>query len=107
MFYLIELEHSSRLLNPTEYFFDILNEFIRSKIVNFHFIIKRMLWFNIPFQFDDNNNKSEIFIDFMYHQLVPELLEGTMIVLNNNYLSEEFMVEILKRVFRIFFYDLF
>jgi hypothetical protein len=56
-----------------------------------------MLWFHIPFQFNENN-KSEIFIDFMYHQLIPELLEGILIVFNNNHLSEKFMVEILERL---------
>jgi len=53
-----------------------------------------MLWLTIPMQFNNNNNKSEMFIDFMYYQLIPELLEGTMIILNNNHLSEEFMIEI-------------
>jgi len=91
--YIFLLEHSSRLLNSTEYFFDILNECIRLNIINYHFIIKRMLWLTIPMQFN-NNNKSEIFIDFMYYQLIPELLEGTMIILNNNHFSEEFMIEI-------------
>lgn len=93
MFYLIE--HSSRLLNPEEYLFDILNDCVRLNIINFHLIVKRMLWYNIPF--DENNIKSDIFIEFMYHQLIPEVLEGTMIVLKNNYLSEEFMVKIKKR----------
>jgi len=61
-----------------------------------------MLWFTIPFQFD-NNNTSEIFIDFMYHQLIPELHEGTMIILNNNHLSEEFMVDISKKLIKSIF----
>ena len=58
---------------------------------DYHLIIKRMLWFTIPLIFDDYN-KSEIFIDFMYHQLVPELLEGTMIIIKNNHFSNELMV---------------
>jgi hypothetical protein len=90
-FFLISTEHSSRLLNPTEYLFDILNECIRSNITDFHLIIKRTLWFTIPFQFT-NYNKSEMFIDFMYHQLIPELLEGTLIIQNTNHLSTELMV---------------
>jgi hypothetical protein len=85
------IEHSSRLLNPEEYLFDILNDCIRLKISDFHLIVKRMLWFNIPF--DENNIKSDMFIDFMYHQLVPDLLEGTMIVLHNNSLSDQLMVK--------------
>ncbi len=50
-----------------------------------------MLWFTIPIIFDQNNT-SEIFIDFMYHQLIPELLEGTMIIIKNNHFSDELMV---------------
>ena len=87
------IEHLSRLLSPTEYVFDILSECTRSNVIDFHFVVKRMLWFNIPFLFDDSNHQSELFIDFMYHQLVPELHEGTMIVLNNNYLPVELMVK--------------
>ncbi|CAF3383714.1 unnamed protein product [Rotaria sp. Silwood1] len=86
-------ENSSRLLNPSEYLFDILSECVRANIDDYHLIIKRMLWFTIPMILDDNN-KSEIFIDFMYHQLVPELLEGTMIVIKNNHLSDEIMQQI-------------
>ncbi len=84
-------EQSSRLLNPTEYLFDVLSECVRSKMVDYHLIIKRMLWFITPMTFDDND-KSDIFIDFMYHQLVPELLEGTMIVIKDNQFSDEMMV---------------
>ena len=89
-------EQSSRLLNPTEYLFDILSECVRSKMVDYHLIIKRMLWFTTPITFDDDD-KSEIFVDFMYHQLVPELLEGTMIVFKDNQFSDEMMVETKKR----------
>lgn len=86
------IENSSRLLNPNEYLFDILSECVRSNAVDFHLIVKRMLWFTVPMIFDDQN-KSEVFIDFMFHQLVPELLEGTMIVIKNNQLSDEIMVK--------------
>jgi hypothetical protein len=86
------IEHSSRLLNPMEYLFDILSECVRSNMVDYHLIVKRMLWFTIPLTFDVEN-KSEIFIDFMYHQLVPDLLEGTLIVIKNNHFSDELMVE--------------
>ncbi|CAF3639551.1 unnamed protein product [Adineta steineri] len=85
-------EQSSRLLNPTEYLFDILSECVRSNMTDYHLIIKRMLWFTIPMIFDDN--KSDIFIDFMYHQLVPELLEGTMIIIKNNHFSDDLMQQI-------------
>jgi hypothetical protein len=61
-------------------------------MVDYHFIVKRMLWFNLPIISDSQNNNSEIFIEFMFHQLVPELLEGTMIIINNNHLSDELMV---------------
>jgi len=50
-----------------------------------------MLWYNIPFEV--NNIKFQIFMEFMYHQLIPEVLEGTMIILKNNHLSEEMMVK--------------
>jgi hypothetical protein len=60
-------------------------------MVDYHLIVKRMLWFTTPMIFDENN-KSDIFIDFMYNQLVPELLEGTMIVIKNNQFSDEMMV---------------
>ncbi len=84
-------DQSSRLLNPTEYLFDILSECVRSNMTDYHLILKRMLWFTIPIIFDQNNT-SEIFIDFMYHQLIPELLEGTMIIIKNNHFSDELMV---------------
>ena len=71
--------------------FDVLSECVRSNMVDYHLIMKRMLWYTIPMTFDDNN-KSEMFVDFMYHQLIPELLEGTMIVIKNNHLSDELMV---------------
>ena len=85
-------EQTSRLWNPTEYLFDILSECVRSKMVDYHLIVKRMLWFTTPIIFDDNNT-SDVFIDFMYHQLVPELLEGIMIVIKDNQFSDEMMVE--------------
>ncbi len=95
-FYQIKIENSSRLLNPSEYFYDILNEYHRSNITNYHFIIKRILWYHIPFQLTDHD-QSDIFTDFMYHQLLPELLDGKMIVLNNNHhLSEQSMVKIFE-----------
>lgn len=84
-------EQSSRLLNPTEYLFDILSECVRSNMVNYHMIVKRMLWFTIPMKLDESD-RCQIFIDFMYHQLIPELLEGTMIVIKNNHFSDEMMV---------------
>ncbi|CAF0977130.1 unnamed protein product [Adineta steineri] len=88
-------KYSSRLLNLTEYLFDIFNDCIRLNIDDFHLIIKRMLWFTIPFQMNHDDKKSEIFIDFMYHQLIPEFLDGTMIILNNNNnLSDDLMQEI-------------
>ncbi|CAF3546374.1 unnamed protein product [Rotaria sordida] len=93
IFIVIASEYSSRLLNPTEYLFDIISECARANIIDFHLIIKRMLWFNIPSVFN-TNNQSEMFIHFMYHQLIPELLEGTMIILNNNHLSDLLMQEI-------------
>lgn len=93
LFLIFQIEHTSRLLNPTEYLFDILNDCIQSKIINYHLIIKRILWFTIPFQFDINN-QSEIFINFIYHQLLPEFLEGIMIILKNSCFSEEFIEEI-------------
>ncbi|CAF1240131.1 unnamed protein product [Adineta ricciae] len=86
-------DQSSRLLNPTEYLFDVLSECVRSNMVDYHLIMKRMLWYTIPMTFDDNN-KSEMFVDFMYHQLIPELLEGTIIVIKNNHLSDELMQSI-------------
>jgi hypothetical protein len=60
-------------------------------MVDYHLIVKRMLWFTIPLIFDDKNT-SESFIDFMYHQLIPELLEGTMIIIKDNQFSDELMV---------------
>lgn len=86
-YYFVLIEYSSRVLNSTEYFFDILNEYTRLNIINYHFIIKRILWFDLSLQFSD------MFIDFMYHQLISILFEGTIILLNNNYhLSEELIV---------------
>ena len=61
-------------------------------MVDYHLIVKRMLWFTIPMMYDEENT-SETFIDFMYHQLVPEVLEGTMIVIKENNFSDELMVE--------------
>jgi hypothetical protein len=88
------LESSSRLVDPSEYLFDILSECVRSTMTNYHFIVKRMLWFHLPLKIDaQQQNKSDGFIDFMYHQLVPELLEGTMIVINNNHLPDQSMVD--------------
>ncbi|CAF3339033.1 unnamed protein product [Rotaria socialis] len=86
-------DHSARLLDSREYLFDITNECFRVNMIDFHFMMKRILWFNIPFTFN-TNNQSETFIHFMYHQLIPELLEGTMIILNNNHLSDELVQEI-------------
>jgi hypothetical protein len=83
-----------------EYLFDILSECVRSNVIDYHLIVKRMLWFTIPFTLDNNNNKSEIFMDFMYHQILPELLEGIMIVLNNNHLSDELTVKYSDKLIR-------
>jgi hypothetical protein len=94
----LKIEHSSRLLIPTEYLFDILNEYNQSNITNYHFIIKRILWYHIPISFIDHN-QSDMFIDFMYHQLLSELLDGKIIVLNNNHqLSEQLMVKNFLKV---------
>ena len=61
-------------------------------MVDYHLIVKRMLWFTTPMIIDEKNT-TETFIEFMYHQLVPELLEGTMIIIKNNELSDELMVK--------------
>lgn len=90
--FIFSIEQSARLLDPTEYLFDVLSECVRSHIPDYHLIVKRMLWFNLPIIHDPASSKADLFIDFMYHQLVPELLEGTMIVIKNNYLSDEMMV---------------
>lgn len=66
-------------------------------MTDYHLILKRMLWFTVPILVDDNK-KSELFIDFMYHQLIPELLEGTMIIIKNNHLADELMVLIKKNI---------
>lgn len=88
----VNLDVSSRLLDPGEYLFDILSECVRSSLSDYHLIIKRMLWFTIPLKLNEQETNSQFFIDFMYHQLVPELLEGLLIVIKNNYLSDELMV---------------
>ena len=75
-----------------EYIFDILNEYARSNINNYHLIIKRTVWFDLPLELSDLQ-QSELFVDFMYHQLIPEFVEGTWIILNNHQLSEESMVK--------------
>jgi len=85
-------DQSSRLLNSTEYLFDILSECIRSNVTDYHLIIKRMLWFTNSMISKEKIHQSEIFIDFMYYQLVPEFLEGILIVLLNNHFSDELMV---------------
>ncbi|CAM4880089.1 unnamed protein product [Rotaria socialis] len=90
IFIISTTENPSRLLNPNEYLFDILSECVESKMTDYYLIIKRMLWFNIPMIFD-NNDKSEMFINFMYHQLVPELFEGTMIAIKDNHISDDLM----------------
>ena len=87
----IFLEYTSRLLNPTEYVFDILNEYTRSNINNYHLILKRTVWFDLPLQ-RSADAQSDMFVDFMYHQLIPEFLEGTSIVLTKNQLPDESMV---------------
>lgn len=50
-----------------------------------------MLWFNIPMTLS-NNNQSEIYIHCMYNQILPEFLDGTMIILKNNHMSDDLMV---------------
>ena len=42
------VEHSSRLLDPSEYLFDVLSECVQSHVPDYHLIVKRMLWFNLP-----------------------------------------------------------
>lgn len=96
-------ENSSRLLDPAEYLFDVLSECVRSNMVDYHFIVKRMLWFNLPILVDNQSSNSELFVEFMFHQLVPELLEGTMIIIKNNHLSDELMVGFeAKAAFAVF-----
>ncbi|CAF0846167.1 unnamed protein product [Adineta ricciae] len=93
IFIISDTKNISRLLTPAEYIFDVLNECIRSNLTDFHLIIKRMLWVTIPFVLTSDTH-SEMFINFMYHQLVPELTDGKMILLFNNHLSDELMQEI-------------
>lgn len=86
------LEHTSRFLNPKDYLFDIINEYLQSNKLDFHFTMKRILWFNIPLTFS-HDNQSDIFINLIYHQLVSDLLEGTMIIFDANHLSDQLMVK--------------
>lgn len=63
-----------------------------------------MLWFTNSMISKEKTHQSEIFIDFMYYQLVPEFLEGILIVLLNNHLSDELMVRrksLMKYLFLI------
>jgi hypothetical protein len=48
-------------------------------MVEYHLIIKRMLWFTLPILADYQSGISDLFVDFMYHQLLPDLLEGATI----------------------------
>lgn len=70
-----------------------MNECIQLKIFNYHFILKRILWFTIPYQYDINN-QLETFINFMYNQIIPDYLEGLMIIFNDNHFSQQLIEDI-------------
>ncbi|CAF1159280.1 unnamed protein product, partial [Didymodactylos carnosus] len=87
--YVISSEHTSRLLNPTEYILDILSECLRTNIGEYHFIVKRLLWYFLPLKFDN-----ELFINSMYNQIMPDYLDGTMIIVQKHEFTDERVQEI-------------
>lgn len=52
-----------------------------------------MLWYHIPIEITEQY-PSDLFIEFMYYQLLPEFREGLMINCKNNHLSDELIVRI-------------
>lgn len=70
----------------------MLHECARANIGESHLILKRVLWTAVPFLLK-NNTQSELFIDFMYYQLLSDFIDGRMLVLPNHHLSGDQMVQ--------------
>jgi myosin-15 len=74
-FFSKQIEKTARPLNRCEYIFDIVTEL--SKLNNeFYLIFKRILWF-FPLKFE-----TEGFVDMMYNQIIPDYLEGLIVVID-------------------------
>lgn len=78
-------EKAARPLNRSEYIFDIITEL--TKLNNeFYLIFKRILWY-FPLKFD-----CESYIDMMFNQILPDYVEGLVIVTDMNKLSNDLNV---------------
>jgi myosin XV len=88
------LEKAARPLNRCEYIFDVITEL--TKLNNeFYLIFKRILWY-FPLRLE-----SDPYIDMMYNQILPDYVEGLVVVTNsNNKLSSHLNVS-FRTLFRI------
>lgn len=85
IYYVVEAEKTARPLNRGEYIFDVITEL--TKLNNeFYLIFKRILWY-FPLHFD-----ADSFIDMMYNQILPDYVEGLVISINNNKISNHLNV---------------
>lgn len=80
------IEKAARPLNRCEYIFDVITEL--TKLNNeFYLIFKRILWY-FPLKYD-----SDPYIDMMFNQILPDYVEGLIVVTSANKLSGHLNVE--------------
>ena len=80
IYYVVEAEKAARPLNRCEYIFDVITEL--TKLNNeFYLIFKRILWyFPLKLEFDG-------YIDMVFNQILPDYVEGLVVVTNGNKLA--------------------
>ncbi len=78
---MFQKEKLARPVNRYEYIYDVLNELIKQKN-EFYFIFKRILWFY------ELKLNTDIYIDMMYTQQLPDYLQGLIIRTNMDMLTD-------------------
>jgi hypothetical protein len=86
-------ECSLRLLDPNEYIFDVAHEMKTNTV---QLLIKRMLWLT-SFSHDVSCRTIDLYIDSLFYRLQADFLQGTMLIMSQDYLSDRFIVRCQHR----------
>ena len=73
--------------HPTAYLFDVIKDTL-SRTKDFYLLVQRTGWY-FPLHLDSGN---QTYINMMYQQIRPDLLDGTMLVVPNKTLSKALKV---------------
>lgn len=87
IYYVVEAEKAARPLDRAEYIFDVITEL--TKLNNeYYLIFKRVLW-HYPLRLELDS-----YIDMIYNQVLPDFVEGLVLVVHGGKLSHTMNVGI-------------